>query len=145
MATKAAVDEFLGHKKLALMRLSKNTLVRGVRMDEELRPKGYEVTVVYLDDSTGGPKLSGVKDKVEGVIIAVPKNQVEKAVKEAIAAGSPRIWLQAGSETPEAVALCEQNKTSVVSGACVLMYAEPVSSFHKFHRWLWKTLGLLAK
>ncbi len=145
MATRAAIDEFLSHKKLALMRLSKNTLVHGVLMDDELRPKGYEVTVVYLDESTGGPTLSSVKDKVEGVIIAVPKDQAEKAVKEAIAAGIPRIWLQAGSETPEAIALCEQNKASVVSGACVLMYAEPVSSFHKFHRWLWKTFGLLAK
>ncbi len=145
MATRAAIDEFLSHKKLGLMRLSKNTLVHGVLMDDELRPKGYEVTVVYLDESTGGPTLSSVKDKVEGVIIAVPKDQAEKAVKEAIAAGIPRIWLQAGSETPEAIALCEQNKASVVSGACVLMYAEPVSSFHKFHRWLWKTFGLLAK
>jgi predicted CoA-binding protein len=145
MATRAAIDEFLGYKRLALMRLSKNTVVRGVLMDEELRPKGYEVTVVYLDDSTGGPTLSGVKDKVEGVIIAVPKNQAEKAVEAAIAAGIPRIWLQAGSETPAAIALCEQNQTAVVSGECVLMYAEPVSSFHKFHRWLWKTFGLLAK
>jgi predicted CoA-binding protein len=145
MATKAAIDEFLGYKKLALMRLSKNTLVHGVLMDDELRPKGYEVTVVYLDDSTGGPKLSSVKDEVEGVIIAVPKDQAERAVREAIEAKVPRIWLQAGSETPEAIALCEQNRTGVVSGACVLMYAEPVSSFHAFHRWLWKTFGLLAK
>lgn len=145
MATKAAIDEFLGHKKLALIRLSKNTLVHGVRMDDELRPKGYEVSVVYLDDSTGGPKVSSAKDKVEGVIIAVPKAQAERAVREAVEAKIPRIWLQAGSETPEAIALCEKSKTPVVSGSCVLMYAEPVSSFHAFHRWLWKVFGLLAK
>jgi predicted CoA-binding protein len=145
MATKAAIDEFLSHKKLALLRYSSNTLVHGVRIDEELKPKGYELSVVYLDESAGGPRLSSVKGKVEGVIIAVPKNQGEKAVKEAIAAKMPRIWLQAGSESQEAIARCEESKVPVVYGACVLMYAEPVTSFHAFHRWLWKTLGLLAK
>jgi predicted CoA-binding protein len=145
MASKAAIDEFLSHKKLALMRFSSNTLVHGVRMDDELKPKGYQISVVYLDDAAGGPRLSSLKDQVEGVIIAVPKNQSEKAVKEAIAAKMPRVWLQAGSESDEAIALLEKNKIPVVRGACVLMYAQPVTSFHAFHRWLWKTLGLLAK
>jgi predicted CoA-binding protein len=145
MVSKAAIDEFLGHKRLALMRLSANTPVQGVRMDDELRPKGYDVSVVYLDESGGGSKLAEVKDQVEGVIVAVPKKRCERAVEEAIAAKVPRVWLQAGCETEEAVALLERNKTSFVSGACVLMYAEPVKSFHRFHRWLWKRLGLLAK
>ena len=145
MASKAAIDEFLGRKRLALMRLSANTPVQGVRMDDELRPKGYEVSVVYLDESGGGPRLAEVKDQVEGVIVAVPKKECERAVKEAIAAKMPRVWLQAGCETEEAVALLERNKIAVVSGACVLMYAEPVKSFHRFHRWIWKRLGLLAK
>ena len=145
MASKAAIDEFLGRKRLALMRLSANTPVQGVRMDDELRPKGYEVSVVYLDESGGGPRLAEVKDQVEGVIVAVPKKECERAVKEAIAAKMPRVWLQAGCETEEAVALLERNKIAVVSGACVLMYAEPVKSFHRFHRWIWKRFGLLAK
>jgi predicted CoA-binding protein len=145
MASKAAIDEFLGHKRLALMRLSASAPVQGVRMDDELKPKGYEVSVVYLEESGGGQRLAEVKDQVEGVIVAVPKKQCERAAKDAIAAKIPRVWLQAGCETEDAIALLERNKTPVVSGACVLMYAEPVKSFHRFHRWLWKRLGRLAK
>jgi predicted CoA-binding protein len=145
MASKAAIDEFLGHRKLALMRYSSNTMVHGVRIDDEVKPKGYEVSVVYLDETAGGPRLEEVKDRVEGVIIAVPKKQCEKAAEVAIAAKMQRVWLQAGCESEEAIALLEKSKTPVVSGACVLMYAEPVKSFHAFHRWLWKRLGLLAK
>ena len=145
MPSKAAIDEFLGHKRLALLRLSANTPVQGVRMDDELRPKGYEISVVYLDESGGGSRLAEVKDQVEGVIVAVPKKACERAVKEAIAAKMPRVWLQTGCETEEAVNLLEGSKIPVVSGACVLMYAEPVKSFHRFHRWIWKRLGLLAK
>jgi hypothetical protein len=28
----------------------------------------------------------------------------------------------------------------VVHGQCILMFTEPVGSFHKFHRWIWKVL-----
>jgi predicted CoA-binding protein len=145
MATKAAIDEFLGHKKLALMRFSSNSLVHGVKVDDELKPKGYDISVVYLDEATAGPRLKDLKGPVEGVIIAVPKSECERAVKAAIEAKVPRIWLQQGCETEAAVALCAQGAVPVVEGACVLMYAEPVTSFHGFHRRLWKMFGLLAK
>jgi predicted CoA-binding protein len=145
MATKAMIDEFLGYHKLALVRLSPTAMVAGVRIDDELKAKGYDITVVYLDDSVTEPRLANLKDPVDGVIIAVPKKYAEKAVKEAIDAGIPRIWIQNGCQTDAAVELCEQNGVPVVSGACVMMYSQPVGSFHAFHRWLWKTLGLLAK
>jgi len=138
-------DEFLGYKKLALVRLSAGTPVMGAKMDEELRPKGYEVSVVYLNASDGDPTLSDVKDSVEGAIIAVPKSECAAAVREAIDAGIPRLWLQSGCDSKEAVALCEGQGVPVIHGACVLMYAEPVQSVHAFHRWLWKILGLLKK
>ncbi|OFW56566.1 MAG: hypothetical protein A2133_08560 [Actinobacteria bacterium RBG_16_64_13] len=101
--------------------------------------------MVYLADADPGPRLGSVKDQVEGVIIAVPRDQSEKAVKEAVEAGMPRVWLQNGCESKAAIALCEESGVPVVHGACVLMYAEPVNSVHAFHRWLWKTLGLLKK
>ena len=145
MASQAMIDEFLSHKKLALMRFSSNSLIHGVRIDDELKPKGYEVSVVYLDESAPGPRLKDLKGPVEGVVIAVPKSECETAVREAIEAKAPRVWLQKGCESEAAIALSEQNKIPVVHGACVLMYAEPVKSFHAFHRWLWKKFGLLAK
>jgi uncharacterized protein len=145
MATKALIDEFLGHKKLALLRLSPTTPVAGGKIDEALKPLGYDVTVVYLDGSVTEPRLSTLKEPVEGVIIAVPKKYAGKAVQEALDAKMPRIWIQNGSQSQEALDLCAANGMPVVSGACVMMYAEPVKSVHAFHRWLWKRFGLLAK
>jgi uncharacterized protein len=145
MATTMTTDEFLSHKKLALVRLSAGSPVMGAKMDEELRPKGYDVSVVYLSATGSDATLADVKGKVDGAIIAVPKNRCEEAVKEAIGVGIPRLWLQAGSQTKEAVALCEEKGVPVIEGACVLMYAQPVQSIHSFHRWLWKIFGLLKK
>jgi len=143
MATAMTTEEFLSHKNLALVRLSAQSPVMGAKMDDELRPKGYDVSVVYLSAGPSDATLADVKDKVEGAIIAVPKARCEEAVKEAIEAGIPRLWLQSGCESKEAIDLAESNGVPVISKACVLMYAQPVGSVHGFHRWLWKVFGQL--
>jgi predicted CoA-binding protein len=145
MTDTMTTDEFLSHKKLALVRLSAQTPVMGAQMDKELTPKGYEISVVYLNPGASDPTLDDVKDSVEGAIIAVPKNKCEEAVREAIDAGIPRLWLQSGCGSEEAVALCAEKGVPVVHGACVLMYAQPVQSIHSFHRWIWKVFGQLKK
>ncbi len=142
MATSMTTTDFLSHKKLALVRLSAQTPVLG-DMTKELGPKGYEVSVVYLKAGESDPTISSVKDRVEGAIIAVPKSECAAAVSEALEAGIPRLWLQSGCDSKEAIALCEKAGVPVVHGACVLMYAQPVQSIHRFHRAIWKLCGLL--
>lgn len=145
MATKAQIDDFLAHKNLALVRLSSLIPVRGGRIDTELGPKGYTIHVVYLDGPEGTPKLANLPGPVEGVIIAVPKDRSEQAVREAIEAGAPRIWIQNGCESQGAIDLAAKSGVPLVYGHCVMMYAEPVQSVHAFHRWLTKLFGGLAK
>jgi predicted CoA-binding protein len=145
MATQATIDEFLSHKKLALMRYSKQTPVQGVPMDRELNAKGYTVSVVYLNESDSAQQLSGLKSPVEGLIVAVNPEHAENAVRQAIDAKISRVWLQQGAQSPAAVALCEKNNISVISGECVLMFAAPVKSVHAFHRFIWKLLGKMPK
>lgn len=137
-------EEFLSHKKLALMRLSAQTPVMG-DMKKELVPKGYQVSVVYLNGGESDPTIAEVKDLVEGAIISVPRSECEAAVREAIEAGIPRLWVQSGCDSKEAIALCEEKGVPVIHGACVLMYAKPVQSVHAFHRCVWKVVGKLQK
>jgi predicted CoA-binding protein len=145
MANRTTIDEFLSHRKLALVRWSPAAAVMGGKIDDELAPKGYEITVVYLDESVPAPRLSEVRDTVEGAIIAVSRDKCDLAVKQALDAKIPRIWIQNGCDSKAAVASCEQAGTPVVSGSCVLMYAEPVKSVHAFHRWVAKLFGQYAK
>jgi uncharacterized protein len=144
MSATMTTAEFLSHKKLALMRLSARTPVMG-DMKKELVTKGYEVPIVYLMAGETDPTIDQVKDQVEGAIISVPRSECEAAVKRAIEAGVPRLWLQAGCDSKEAIALCEEKGVPVVHNACVLMYADPVQSFHRFHRGIWKVCGKLQK
>jgi uncharacterized protein len=142
MAVAMTTADFLSHKKLALLRLSAQTPVMG-DMKKELVAKGYEVSLVYLNAGEADATIDGVKDQVEGAIISVPRSECLAAVKEAIDAGIPRLWLQSGSESPEALALCREMGVPVISKACVLMYAGPVQSVHRFHRGIWKAFGKL--
>jgi len=144
MTATMTTAEFLSHKKLALVRLSAQTPVTG-DMKKELVPKGYEVSVVYLNAGESDPTIDQVKDHVEGAIISVPRSECEAAVRKAIEAGIPRLWLQAGCDSHEALALAEGKGVPVVHGACVLMYAEPVRSVHRFHRAIWKVCGRLQQ
>jgi predicted CoA-binding protein len=142
MAATMTTADFLSHKKLALIRLSAQTQVMG-DMRKELIPKGYEIPLVYLNTGESDPTIASVKGAVEGAIISVPRSECAAAVQEAIDAGIPRLWLQAGSDSKEALALCEERGVPVIHGACVLMYAQPVGSVHRFHRGIWKVCGLL--
>lgn len=142
MTSTMTTTDFLSHKKLALVRLSAQTPVLG-DMKKELVPKGYEVSLAYLSAGDSDPTIASVKDKVEGAIISVPRSECLAAVREAIDAGIPRLWLQAGCDSPEALSLCAEKGVPVVHKACVLMYAAPVGSVHKFHRGIWKVCGLL--
>jgi predicted CoA-binding protein len=145
MATRAQIDDFLSHKNLALVRVSPTIQVMGGKLDEELKPKGYTVTVVYLDGPEGTPKLSNLGGPVEGAVIAVPKDRSVQAVREAVEAKVPRLWIQNGCQSPAAIDLAAKSGVPVVHGHCVLMYAEPVRSVHAFHRWMSKVFGRLAR
>ena len=142
MATTMTTEEFLSHKNLALIRLSAQPQVMG-DMKQELVPKGYQLPVVYLKAGESDPTIASGKDVVEGAIISVPNSECAAAVREAIDAGIPRLWLQAGCDSKEALALCDEKGVPVIHGACVLMYAQPVQSVHRFHRGIWKVCGLL--
>ncbi len=145
MTSKIQIDDFLSHRKLALIRSSRKIKVNGVPMDKQLNANGYVITVVYLDEKDETKKLSSLSALVEGAIIAVPLQQSELAIKDVVAAKIPRVWMQSGCASPEAIALCNKSGIPAIHGECVLMYAEPVTSFHRFHRWIWKKCGKFAK
>lgn len=145
MPTKAAIDEFLSQKRLAVLRWSSTVPVMGGRLDEELPPKGYEISVAYLQQGDPGPRLGDLAGKVDGVIVATPKKECLQAAEEVVGAGIPSVWIQNGCDSPEGLALLEQKGVPTVSKACVMMYAEPVESVHAFHRWLARLFGKLAE
>jgi predicted CoA-binding protein len=99
--------------------------------------------MAVIDSEKCYPNLSSIDEEFNGVLLVIPPEQSEKVVKEANDLGVKSIWFQQGSSSEEAVKFCMEEGMSVVSEECIMMFAEPVESFHKFHRWIWKVFGKL--
>lgn len=147
---KAVVDEFIAQKALAVVGVSRDRNKFGNVAYRNLKEKGYRVFAINrgLDSVEGDPcypNLAALPEKVDGVVIVVPPRETEQVVREADAVGIKRVWMQQGAESPEAIAFCESHGMPVVYGECIMMFAAPVKSVHRFHRGVMGLFGQLPK
>ncbi len=150
MVSKAAVDDFVGQRKLAVVGVSRQGKKFGNFAFRELRSKGYELFPVHpqaetIEGARCYSSLSSLPGPVEGVLIVVPPAQTEQVVRDAAAAGIRRVWMQQGADSPAAIKFCQESGIQEVHGECILMFTEPLAWFHRAHRWVWKLLGKLPK
>ena len=148
MISKAAVEDFIAQRTLAVVGVSRKGRKFGNLAYRDLKTKGFRVFPVNpnaetIEGDRCYPSLSALPERVEGVLIVVPPAETERVVRDAAAAGIRRVWMQQGAESPEAIRFCQENDISVVHGECILMFAEPAALYHRAHRWVWGVLGKL--
>ena len=146
-ATKANIQNFLGIRKMAIAGVSRDQKKFGYGVLTKLKEKGVDVYLVHpeVDTLHGEPcyrTISSLPGDIGGLVILTPKTETLGVVEEAIKKGIPSLWIQQMSETAEAIEAAVNSKLNVISGQCILMFAEPVAGFHKFHRnlkkWFWR-------
>jgi hypothetical protein len=150
MTSKAAVEEFIKIKDLAIVGVSRKGSKFGNMIYKELKKKGYNTFGVNpkLDTIDGDKCYNSLKElegKINGVVNVVSPSQTKSIVEEAASIGVKNIWMQQGSESDEAIEYCKENGMNEIHKECILMFAEPVKSIHGFHRWIWKVLGKLPQ
>ncbi len=150
MNTLQDVKDFMSQKALALVGVSRNEKSFSAAAFGELKQRGYRLFPVNPGaESIGGercyPDLQALPEKPGGVLVFTPPAATEKVVREAAAAGIRHIWIQRGAESKGALRFCAESGLPAVSRRCILMFAEPVGSFHAFHRRLAKLFGRLPK
>jgi len=147
MTTSAsAIQEILAQRTLALVGVSSGGKKFGNAIHRELKAKGYNVFPVHpqakeIENDPCYPSLASLPEKPGAVVICVPPAQTERVVQQAFEAGITKVWLQQGAESYAAIRFCETHEMTTVHGQCIMMFAEPVRSFHGFHRWVWKLIG----
>jgi uncharacterized protein len=148
MTSRASVEEFLAQKTLAVVGVSRNSRKFGRSIYRELKAKGHRVFPVNpnayrVDDDVCYPDVESIPEPVDGVVLVVPPDQAEKAVESMVKKGIRRVWMQPGSESYKAIARCRENQIQVISGECILMFAEPAALIHRVHRCIKRLLGRL--
>jgi uncharacterized protein len=141
------IQEFIEQKRIAIVGASSHNAQKfGNSAARELIERGYEVVFVHpqaeeIDGQSCYPDLAAVKDKADAVWVCIPPSGGEAVLREAAQAGFKNVWLQQGASTPELLQVGEELELDMVSGKCILMYPEPVGSYHKFHQVVWKIIG----
>ncbi len=144
----AAIQDFINGKRIAVAGASRKGTKFGNAASKELGARGYQVYLIHpqaqeIDGQKCYPNLAALPSRVDGVLVSVPPGQAEGVLREAAGSGVRNVWLQAGAETPELLALANDLGLNLVSGKCILMYAQPVQSFHRWHRWFCQLTGQL--
>jgi len=140
------IQEFVSARRLAIVGVSRDDKKFGNMIYRELKQRGYQPFAVnpalqQIDGDPCFPDLASLQGKVDGVVICIPPARVEPVLREAEHIGVKNVWLQQGAESPAALQTAKDLGLKMVTGKCIMMYAEPVGSFHKFHRFFAKLLG----
>jgi len=142
------IENFVGSKRIAVVGMSRSGKKFGNMAAKELKAKGYEIYPVHpeaveIDGFTCSPNLQSLSGKVDAVWISIPPKNVSPVLQEAAQIGLKNIWLQQGAWSAEVQQTIDQLQLPVVTKKCIMMYAPPVKSVHKFHRTIKGIFGKL--
>lgn len=112
-----------------------------------LKQRGKKVFPVELGgakDVEGDAAFSGLADlpeRVEGVIVELPRDKVKEVVEQVADAGIKDLWIHMGCDTPEVLQLCQEKGINVRHGGCAVMYTQQGFSYHSIHKFFVKLFG----
>ena len=146
MNLSASIKHFVSLKNIAVIGVSSSGKGIGFSVYQHLKDNDYKVYPINknggtIDAETLYKSINDIKAQIDGVVTVVPPDETEKVVSEISDLGIKYIWMQQGSESKNAIEFCNKNDIQVVYGECILMFAEPVTSFHRFHRGISKLFG----
>lgn len=150
MVTKAQIDDFYSQSQIAIIGVSRNKKKFGYMAFNELKNKGYKVVPVnnnadFIDDNLCYKNIEALPVEVTAAVVMTSKKVTPDIVQQLIQKGVKHIWIQQGSDTPEAIKLAKENNINLIYGKCIFMFSQPVEGMHKFHRNILKLFGCMPK
>lgn len=120
------IQEFINQRVWAVVGASLNPEKYGHKIFRNLRAAGY---IVYGVNAGGGeidgqrlyPSLADLPEKPAVVDVVVPPKVAEEIVRQCAELGLGRVWMQPGSESEEAIHLCQEKGIRVVHDACAMI------------------------
>jgi len=140
------IDKFFISDAFAVAGVSEKTSKFGSMVYNEFKKKGYIVYPVNkkYENIRGDACFSSVRDlpeHVSSVVAVVPPSATETVIQECMDGNIKNLWIQPGADSQKAIEIAQNSGINTVFGECILMYLEPVKSFHAFHRWINKIFG----
>ena len=139
--TEDAAREFLAHRRIAVTGVSRVPQAHGANVVfRRLRDRGYDVVPVnpHATEVEGvpcWPDLRSVPGGVDAVVVGTRPEHAVGTVRECVELGVAHVWmhrsLDAGSVSPDAVALGRAAGLAVIDGGCPCMYSPAADPGHR--------------
>lgn len=150
--TRAAIDDFLAHRRIALVGLSTRPDHFSRAVYSTLRDHGFDVVPVNtraeeIDGQRCFGSVEDISPGVQGALLMTPPEASLQVVEQCARSGVNRVWMHrgagVGAVSQEAVDYCDSHGISVVAGQCPLMFVgDPPDKVHQIHasaKRLWGT------
>jgi len=145
-----AINSFFKTQPIAIIGVSRKKNHFSNEVYKKMKEKGLNVIAInpntdkVLEDICY-PNLKSIPNKIESAVILTAAKNTDAIVKEAVEYGIKNLWIQQKSETKAAIEMAEQNNINVIHHQCIMMFTEPVTGFHKFHKSIKKLFGKLPR
>lgn len=145
-----AIDSFLAQKRIAFVGLSTDPTAFSRAIAAELLAHGYELVPVHptaeeILERPCYPRIVDIPDPPDAALVMTPAARSADVVRDCLAAGVHHVWLHhgvgEGSDSPEALALCDANGIEVIRGRCPLMFLRDATGGHRAHGRLLELAG----
>ncbi len=149
-----AAKDFLSQRRIAVAGVSRSPKEAANAIFRKLRDSGHEVYPINpktteVEGVACYPDLASLPNSVDALVIATPPSAAKTLVDQCVELGISRVWMHRslgeGSVSSEAVDTCRKHGIHAISGACPMMFCEPVDFGHKCIRWIAKLTGQLPK
>lgn len=148
--TPELIADFLAHKRLGIVGVSRNPKDFSRALFREFLRQGYDAVPVnpQAAEVEGRRCFAHVRDiapQVEGALLMTPPTLTRQVVAECAEAGITCIWmyraLGKGAIDPAATALCREKGIRVIEGYCPFMFFSGAGLVHRLHGFFMKLAG----
>lgn len=150
MKASESIHLFLQQPRIAVVGVSRNKNKFGNTVYKTLRQKGINVIPVnphltHFEGDTCYNSIETLPADVNAVFVNTPPEQTAKIVETALQKGIQHLWLQQGSSNDQIENYLKNKDINYVTDRCIMMFAEPVGSFHRIHKFFSKLTGNYPK
>ena len=141
-----SIKSFIQLKNIAVIGVSRTGKGFGAAVYNHLKDNGYTVFAVnriggFSNNIKLYTSLFKIDHPIDGIITIVPPAETEDVIRVAFDLNITNVWMQQGSSSKDAINFCKEKGINFISDECILMFAEPVRSIHKIHKWINKLVG----
>jgi predicted CoA-binding protein len=152
--TRADIEEFLAHRRIAAVGLSRDPKDFTRTLIAEFEKRGYEVVpvnpaVAEIGGNVCFPRVEDIVPPVCAALVLTPATKTDEVVRDCAAAGVTHVWMYGtsgaggqGAVSATAVDFCREHGIKVVAGECPFMFL-PGTGFlpHQLHGLIRKIVG----